>query len=132
MEALVEPGAGWFGVERNSRRRWVWAETHGRLNVQAWPRQSKIEVRLTLKLLGMTPRTVRARVDGREIWSGPVANKLTTVNLPPLVVTGGHLELDLATDAPPVKENSRPDARPLGFALYDSVLAVSEQPSITP
>jgi hypothetical protein len=127
---MVEPGAGWFGAEHNSRHRWVWAETHGRLSVQTWPRPARAEVRLTLKLIGPTPRTVRALVDGREIWSGPIFKKLTTVNLPPLVVTGGHLELELTTDSPPVLENERSDARRLGFALYDPAIDVSEQPSL--
>jgi hypothetical protein len=129
-KAMVEPGAGWFGAEHNSRHRWVWAETHGRLSVQTWPRPARAEVRLTLKLIGPTPRTVRALVDGREIWSGPIFKKLTTVNLPPLVVTGGHLELELTTDSPPVLENERSDARRLGFALYDPAIDVSEQPSL--
>jgi hypothetical protein len=47
-------------------------------------------------------------------------------------VTGGHLELELATDAAPVLENDRQDARRLGFALYDPSVAVSEQPPISP
>jgi len=131
-EALVEPGPGWFGTEHNSRHRWVWAESHGRLDIQTWPRPVKVEVRLTLKLLALTPRTIRALMDGREIWSGPITTKLTTVDLPLLAVTGGHLELELATDAPPVLENAQPDARRLGFALYDPAIAVSEQPSLTP
>jgi hypothetical protein len=130
-KALVEPGAGWFNAEQNPRHRWVWAESHGRLNIQTWPRPAKTEIRLTLKLLALTPRTIRALVDGREIWSGPVTKKLTTINLPLLVVTGGHLELELSTDAPPVLENARPDARRLGFALYDPTIAVSEQSSIS-
>jgi hypothetical protein len=130
-EALVEPGAGWFNSEHNSRHRWAWAESRGRLDIQTWPRPAKVEVRLTLKLLALTPRTIRALVDGREIWSGPVTPKLTTVDLPLLVVTGGHLELELATDAPPVLENARPNARRLGFALYDPTITVSEQPPIS-
>jgi hypothetical protein len=38
------------------------------------------------------------------------------------------MELELTTDAPPVLENSRPDARRLGFALYDPAMTVSEKP----
>jgi hypothetical protein len=125
---VVEPGAGWFDRESNSRHHWLWAESHGRLDIRTWPRSASVEVRLTLKLQGITPRTVRARVDGREIWSGPVPAKLTTVRLPPLLVTGGRMELELMTDALPVLENSRPDARRLGFALYDPVMTVSEKP----
>ncbi len=131
-EALVEPGAGFFNGEYNSRHRWVWAESHGRLDIHTWPQPASIEVRLTLKLLGMTPRTLSARVDGREIWSGPVTQTLTKVNLPPLVVTNGHAELELSTDAPPVLENSQPNARRLGFMIFDPSMVVSEKPSLVP
>jgi hypothetical protein len=129
---IVEPGAGWFDNEHNAHHRWVWTESHGRLDIHTWPRPASVEVRLTLKLRGMTPRIIRALVDGREIWRGPIGTNLTTVNLPPLVVTGGYLALDLTTDAPPVLENSRPSARRLGFMVFDPTVVLSEKPSPVP
>jgi hypothetical protein len=130
VEALVEPGAGWFNSEHNSRHRWVWAESHGRLDIHAWPRPASVEVRLTLKMRALTPRTVTAQVDGQRIWSGPITQTLTIFNLPPLVVTTGHMVLELSTDAPPVLENSQPDSRRLGFMIFDPKMVVSEKPSL--
>jgi hypothetical protein len=80
----------------------------------------------------LTPRTVTAQVDGQEIWSGPITQTLTTFNLPPLVVTTGHAELELSTDTPPVLENSQPDARRLGFMIFDPKMVVSEKPALAP
>jgi hypothetical protein len=127
--ALVEPGAGWFGHEHDSRHRWVWAESDGRLEIHTWPQPASVEVRLTMKLRGLAPRIVRARLDGREIWRGPITDNFSSVALPPLVVTGGHAELELSTDAPPVLENSQPDSRRLGFMIFDPKVVVSEKPS---
>lgn len=125
--AVVELGAGWPTHERNAHHKWLWIEARDHLDIQTWPKSSAVEVRLTLKLLALTPRTVRAFADGREVWSGPVDQKLTTVGFP-LVVTGGHMGLELTTDAPPVMESDRPGARRLGFALYDPAVTVSALP----
>jgi hypothetical protein len=122
----VEPSVGWSSHEHNSHHDWLWAESRLRLEVRTWPRSSSVEVRLAMKLQGLTPRTVHALADGREIWSGPVNLQLTTVNLP-LVVTGGRMALELTCDDPPVLENSGPDARRLGFALYDPAVTVSQK-----
>jgi hypothetical protein len=127
---LVKPGAGWFGDEHNSKHRWVWAESHGLLDIHAWPHPANIEVRLTLKVRGLTPRTLRALVDGREVWSGPVTEQLTMVTIPPLHVRGGNMELELTTDAPPVPESSLPSARKVGFMIFDPTVTVSENPSL--
>jgi hypothetical protein len=129
VAATVEVRQGWFNPEQNSHHRWVWAESRGRLDVSTWPRSAQVEARITVRLLGMTPRIVYARVGDREIWRGSVGQKLTLVELPPLPVTGGHLELEFETDARPVLENARPDARRLGFALYDPMISASEMPS---
>lgn len=128
VAAVVGAGAGWFEHEHGPRHNWFWAESHGRLDIQTWPRSASVEVRLTLKLKGLTPRTVRVLADGREIWSGPVNLGLTTVDLPPLVIVGGRGALELMTDAPAVLEGPQPGARRLGFALYDASMTVSENP----
>jgi hypothetical protein len=126
---LVKAGPGWFDDEHNSRHRWIWAESHGRLTLHTWPRQARVEVCLTLKMRGLTPRTVHATVDGREIWSGPITAQLARITLPPLLVTGGNMELELTTDTPPVPENALPSGRRLGFMILDPTVAVSEKPS---
>jgi hypothetical protein len=91
-----------------------------------------VETRLTLRLMSLTPRTVRVLAAGREIWRGPIEKTLTVVSLPPLLVTGGDLNLELATEGPSVPESDSPDARRLGFALYDPVISVSERPAAPP
>jgi hypothetical protein len=127
--AVVKVGAGWFGPEQDSHSRWHWAGSRGRLDIFAWPPSSRVQTGLVLKLRSMTPCIVRARAGDREIWRGPVAPALTIVRLPPLQVTGGHLELELESDSPPLLENATPSARRLSFALYDPVVSASEIPS---
>jgi hypothetical protein len=128
----VQRREGWYGQEQDARHRWVWAESDGHLTIATWPRPAVIETRLTLRLLSLTPRTVRVLAAGREIWRGPIRGTLTVVSLPPLLVTGGQLDLELATEGPPVPESASPDARRLGFALYDPAISVSERPSAPP
>jgi hypothetical protein len=53
---------------------------------------------------------------------------MAVVELPPLTVTGGHLELEFESDAPPELEAGDPTARRLGFAIDDPVISVSEMP----
>ena len=123
---------GWYGQEQNSRHRWAWAESDGHLAVSVWPRSAPIETRLTLRVMSLVPRTVRIVAAGRELWRGPIGSTLTVASLPPLLVTGGQLDLELATEEPPVPESASADARRLGFALYDPVISVSERASVAP
>jgi hypothetical protein len=125
VAGVVRHGDGWFDRESDAHHRWIWAESHGGLEIVTWPRSAAIEARLTFRMCALTPRTVRVCADGREVWRGPIGTKLSTVNLPPLLVKQGHLELELTTDTAPALESTKPDARPLGFALYDPVLSMS-------
>jgi len=122
---------GWYGQEQDARHRWVWAESDGHLSIATWPRHAVIETRLTLRLLSLTQRTLRILAAGREIWRGPIGGTLTAASLPPLLVTG-DMDLELATEGPSVPESASPDARRLGFALYDPAISVSERPSAPP
>jgi hypothetical protein len=131
VSGTIHLGKGWYGGERNSRHRWAWAESEGHLAIATWPRSEAVETRLTLRLICLIPQTVRILAAGREIWSGPIGKTLTVVSLPPLPVTG-EMDLELATDGPPVPESASPDARRLGFALYDPAISVSERPSAPP
>jgi hypothetical protein len=123
---------GWYGQEQDTHHRWAWAESDGHLTIATWPRSTTVEIRLNLRLLSLTPRSVRVLAAGREIWRGPVGSALTVVSLPSLLVTGGQLDLELATEGPSVPESASPDARRLGFALYDPAISVSERPSAPP
>jgi hypothetical protein len=132
VAGVVRLAGGWYGQEQNARHHWAWAGSDGHLAVATWPRSETVETRLTLRLMSLTPRTVRVLAAGREIWRGPIEKTLTVVSLPPLLVTGGDLNLELATEGPSVPESDSPDARRLGFALYDPVISVSERPAAPP
>lgn len=129
--AMVLPGAGWFNKEHDARHRWVWAQSQGQLDIQTWPRTARVQVRLSFKSRGLAPRTLRALVDGRVIWSAPLTARLATLNLPPIVVKGGEMKLELATDAAPVPENTGPTGRLLGFMILDPSVTVSEEPALS-
>lgn len=124
---VVRLGEDWFNQESDTHHHWIWAESHGGLEIVTWPRSAAIEARLTFRTRSLVLRTVRVRADGREIWQGSIGTKFSVVNLPPLLVKGGRMKLDLITDTAAVPEDARADARPLGFALYDPVLSVSER-----
>jgi hypothetical protein len=121
---IVYQGKGWYGQEQNSRHGWKWAESSGHLAIATWPRSEAVEARLTMRLQSLTPRTGRILAAGREIWRGQIGTALTTVSLPLLVT--GDVNLELTTDGPSVPESDSPDARRLGFALYDPAISVSE------
>ena len=127
---IVYLGKGWYGQEQNSRHRWKWAESCGHLAIATWPRSETIETRLSLYLQSLTPRTGRILVAGREIWRGQIGKALTKVSLPLLVK--GDMNIELTTDGPAVLEGDNPDARRLGFALYDPAISVSEKPLASP
>jgi hypothetical protein len=131
VSGMVHLGKGWYGGEQNAHHRWAWAESNGHLAIATWPRSSVVETRLNLRLLSLTPREVRILTAGREIWRGQIGKTLTTVSLPPLLVTG-DLDLELASEGPSVPESDSPDARRLGFALYDPAISMSERPAAPP
>jgi hypothetical protein len=132
VAGVVRLAEGWYGQEQNTHHRWAWAESNSHLAIATWPHSEAVETQLTLRLLSLTPRSVRILTAGLEIWRGQIGNMLTVVSLPPLLVTGGGLDLELVTEGPSVPESASPDARRLGFALYDPAISVSERPSAPP
>jgi hypothetical protein len=132
VAGVVRLANGWYGQEQDTHHRWAWAESDGHLTIATWPRTAAVETRVSLRLLSLMPRTVRVLTSGRELWRGPIGQALTTVILPPLQVTEGRLDLELATEEPYVPESTGPDARHLGFALYDPAISVSEEPTTPP
>jgi hypothetical protein len=122
---VVQLGDGWYVRERDAHDQWNWAESHGRLVITTWPRLPAIEARLTFRMRSLVPRTVRALADGREIWRATIGKQYRTVELQVPAGKNGRMELDFVTDTLAVAEADRPDARPLGFALYDPAISVS-------
>jgi hypothetical protein len=126
---VVQLGDGWYDRERDAHHQWSWAASHGRLVITTWPRSVDVRARLTLRMRSLAPRTVRALADGREIWRATIGEQYRTVELPVPAGKNGRMELDFVTDTPAVAEADRPDARLLGFALYDPAISVSDSAS---
>ena len=113
---VVRLDASWSGRESNGRHVWAWATDHGRLAIETWPRVgASAKIRLAMRAL--SPRTVEIRQDATVLWRGPVGPTLQTIEFGG--VHAGASALQFSTDAPPVREGSMPEARALGFAVYD-------------
>ena len=120
-------GEGWFGQEHSSRHRWAWATSRGELVLLTWPRPTGMEARLVFPLRAFTTSSVRVLSRGREIWRGVLTPDLTQVQLPPLSVNDGRLELEIVSDTPGTPEALDPNARRLAFALYDPQVSLTEK-----
>lgn len=118
---IAEIGAGWHGLERAGKHAWLWAAQHGTVRLQAWP-QASADLKVQFRLRALVPRSVVVRQDGRELARFAIGTTLSGHEVT-LKIQGGRAELEFATDAAPTRENANPDARALGFALYDLRLA---------
>jgi len=78
-------------------------------------------------LRAFTTSSVRVLSRGREIWRGVLTPDLTQVQLPPLSVNDGRLELEIVSDTPGTPEALDPNARRLAFALYDPQISLTEK-----
>lgn len=115
---LVRLVDGWSGVERDGRRAWAWAGTRGELLVQL-PGTARAEARVRLKVRALTARDLEIRDAAGRRWRGQVGANLMPVEFAALVPAGGRLRLIFESKVPPVSEGAQPDARQLGFAVYD-------------
>ncbi|MBI5692744.1 MAG: hypothetical protein HZC55_21920 [Verrucomicrobia bacterium] len=110
-------GEGWFGIERGRGAAWVWAAERGELVIAVQPR-AMADGRVRLRVRGITPRPLEVRQAGLVIFRGNLTTDYAWIDLPPLATgPNGELRLELASPAPPVRENPTPGARALGFAL---------------
>jgi hypothetical protein len=109
-------GEGWFGCERDKGDVWAWTPGNGQLTLQTWP-NSESPLRVRLGLRAITPRTVEIRQDTTLLWRGPAGAKLQWIEFDG--VAKGRAQLQFSTDQPAVRESDAPNARALGFAVYD-------------
>ncbi|MBL9200731.1 MAG: glycosyltransferase family 39 protein [Opitutaceae bacterium] len=117
--ASVVAGDGWFGPESHGRDTWRWSRGDAslRVHVEAGSEGARATLRCGLRSLG--PRLVVIRVDGKEVWRGPVGEKLVPVLVRDLALGAGVARLEFSSDAPAARESAQPGARELGFALYN-------------
>lgn len=116
---LVRTNAEWHLVEARGSHRWVWSAHGGQLTVGIRPRASR-PLDVTLTLSAFTPREIEIRHEGNTLWRGEVRGKNHRVALPPLRTdAAGRLTLELSSRAEPLRENSGPQARLIGFAVSD-------------
>ena len=100
----------------------MWAGSHGLLGLEVWPKSAPPDVQLTLHLVCLSPRHVIVRDGENVLWQGDVGRQSQTVVLPAIAMTGGRRSLALSTDSPGDRENDSPNARLLGFSIYDPLI----------
>jgi hypothetical protein len=112
---LVRAEDGWFGRESTWRHVWSWSAGSAGLAVETWPR-SHLPLKGRIGLRALSPRTLEIRQGAALLWRGEIGLKRRWIELK--TVRAGE-PLRFTTDAAPIREGSGPDARPLGFAVYD-------------
>jgi hypothetical protein len=109
-------GEGWLGRENAKGHVWSWTSQRGELMLKTWQLTPRLlHVRLSARALG--PREMEIRQGNTVLWRGKVGTKRETIEFDG--VRGGDNRLEFRTAAPPVPEGNMPDARALGFAIYD-------------
>lgn len=114
---VLETDARWSAVEWNDQWRWAWCGRDGGLVVRRWPH--KPEVRMELRLRGVTPRAVEVLHNGKVVWRGPIGDRPGWIVLPVLPARNGRLELEVRSDAPPLTEGEGPTRRSISIACFD-------------
>lgn len=123
----VEPGAGFYGVERKSARRWAWAGGPATLVLRRLdPGTDPLTVRLRFDLHCLPPREVTLRHGDFILWKGLLSEKRTPVDIPVFTLTGPVTELTLTSDRPGVQLEGSPDTRLLDFAVYDFEIGAAD------
>lgn len=115
---VVQTDSRWHPVERGRTRNWAWGEADGSLRFDFQPRADAVR-KVQLAVLGLTPRPLEIRQDGRLLWRGEIGEKLQWIKLPAMTVARGRSELELHSPTPAGRENAAAGGRALGFAVYD-------------
>jgi len=119
---IVRVGDGWAGREHRLSHVWSWCSGHGRLSIEAWPRDRR-PLELTFGLHSLDERNVSIRDRGRLVWRGKVGPDLVFHTLP-VTLDSGRAELDFSSDRPPQHESPALGGRLLAFEIYDLRIAV--------
>lgn len=124
---FVEPGAGFYGAERKSGRRWAWAGGPATLVLRRLdPGTDPLTVRLRFDLRCLQPREVTLRYGDFILWKGLLNEGKTEVDIPVFTLTRPVTELTLASDRPGVHLASGQDPRLLDFAVYDLEITTAD------
>lgn len=121
--ALAKPGDGWYGREQDKRHTWQWASRRAALEFEFWPK-SGLDIDFSFELRALQPCTVVVHQDDRELARCQVGTSLSAHRIESVRLILGRARLTFSTDSPPVRESGDPDARELGFALYDAQIQV--------
>jgi hypothetical protein len=115
---LVRLDQGFFGVEQDGGTTWAWTAQTGTLAIEISPPVSTPR-RVRLRLRATTPREVRIGDGDLVRWQGHVETRREWIEFVAKPAQPGRLTLAFSSDAAPVRENEQPDARELGFAVYE-------------
>jgi hypothetical protein len=127
--AVAHRGEGWYPAESSGRSVWAWSRGRGELVLETWGDRD-VTLDLSFKLRALQPSLIGVSVDGVEIARLKIGPNLErhVVHLHPSVRThSGPLRISLASDQNPVAESPAPNARQLGFALYDARLEIKRR-----
>lgn len=115
---VVRLGEGWYGEERHRRERWAWTASGGTLEVESWP-QTTDPVRVRVGLRALSARPVEVRQGATVIWRGEAGPTMQRFAIDGVRFAAGRGTLEFSTATPPQRESGNPDARALGFAVYN-------------
>jgi hypothetical protein len=115
---IVRIDTGWYGTERHRGSAWAWCASEGRLAIETSPHTTG-PLRVRLRVRAFAPREIELRDDRTVLWRGTVGTRLEWIEINATQREPGRLFVDFRSEAPPVREGDGPDARPLGFAVYD-------------
>ena len=123
----VEPGSGFYGIERKSGRRWAWAGGPATLVLRRLDSGTDpLTLHLRFDLHCVPPREVTLRYGDFILWKGLLSEKMTSVDIPVFTLTGPVTELTLVSDRPGVQLDGGRDPRVLDFAVYDFEIATTD------
>lgn len=114
---VVHTDDRWHPAEHGRTRTWAWSALGGSLRFDFQPRADGTH-KVRLAVLGLTPRPLEIRQDGRVLWRGEISEKLQWIELPVVAVVRGRAELELHSPVPAGRENADAGGRALGFAVY--------------
>lgn len=124
---FVEAGAGFYGIERKSSRRWSWAGGPATLILRRLdPGTDPLTVHLRFNLHCIAAREVTVRHSGFILWKGALGEKKTPVEIPVFTLTGPVAEITFTSDQPGVLLPDGKDPRALDFAVYDFEITAAD------
>ncbi len=123
IAALRVEMRGWHQGESKAGRCWRWSASESSL-VLTNRGTTPLAVHFSGWGRAVDARRITAAFDGREVWQGALAPRVTPVDLGSVLIQPGEHVLAFTSERPGVKP-SLEDRRTLSFALYDLEVAVT-------